>query len=445
MEMRKNKKLRALYYPYSRCLNEDTLKRSLLIFDELWFIDPLSENTRDSLKGEDGPIQCYFSNLDSALLELWRIIKEKYELLLEKGIVKYYDLGQITNKYDHLLTQGLASDIHDNSFWKICHSNPEDWLLEGLRPQFLRSDWAEEQRKKMWIIPIDRLPASILNAFSLHSPDRYSDTFISSINSPKFNSDVLKVKLDIEEESGAEICWRGEKFIAFPFVHGSSLYLNQALIVSEEENLIPFTDSAIHHQLLLGKYERAVANPEKPVQKILTERSPIDSQKFNLLALNILNILIPPEELEMRSLEDILRYREECSESLHRFQTYLFALHSRIEGEPWSDKFHKEIIKIIDGEVVPKGQNLQEEMKGIYEKLFRRVLQNLTATVTPTFVTTIFTGLSSGQILTLSCAAIATAFSISMPELLNTWQNKRDLNKNSLAFLLKFNPHGRRS
>jgi hypothetical protein len=33
-------KFRALYYPYSRCLYENNLKRAALVFDEILFVDP---------------------------------------------------------------------------------------------------------------------------------------------------------------------------------------------------------------------------------------------------------------------------------------------------------------------------------------------------------------------------------------------------------------------
>jgi len=85
--------LRALYYPYSRCLNEDTLKRAVLIFDEVWFADHFSEQTRAAIRDEDDSPDTYFgAQFDNSLYELWIDVKPHYELLVEHGAVKYYNL-----------------------------------------------------------------------------------------------------------------------------------------------------------------------------------------------------------------------------------------------------------------------------------------------------------------------------------------------------------------
>jgi hypothetical protein len=34
--------LKALYFPFSRCFSELTLKRAVLLFDELIFVDPIA-------------------------------------------------------------------------------------------------------------------------------------------------------------------------------------------------------------------------------------------------------------------------------------------------------------------------------------------------------------------------------------------------------------------
>ena len=37
----------ALYYPFSRCLREVDLKRMLFLFDQIFFVDPLSRDLGD--------------------------------------------------------------------------------------------------------------------------------------------------------------------------------------------------------------------------------------------------------------------------------------------------------------------------------------------------------------------------------------------------------------
>lgn len=45
-------KLAALYYPYSRCTDEATLKRLILLYDEVWFADPIPSQIRQGLMVE---------------------------------------------------------------------------------------------------------------------------------------------------------------------------------------------------------------------------------------------------------------------------------------------------------------------------------------------------------------------------------------------------------
>jgi hypothetical protein len=40
---------RALYYPFSRSVSETTLKRAILLYDEILFVDPMSARVRGGL------------------------------------------------------------------------------------------------------------------------------------------------------------------------------------------------------------------------------------------------------------------------------------------------------------------------------------------------------------------------------------------------------------
>lgn len=37
-------RLRVVYYPFSRCVDATSLKRLVLLFDEVWFVEPLAED-----------------------------------------------------------------------------------------------------------------------------------------------------------------------------------------------------------------------------------------------------------------------------------------------------------------------------------------------------------------------------------------------------------------
>src|SRR5436305_13765043 len=71
------------------------------------------------------------------------------------------------------------------------------------------------------------------------------------------------------------------------FTHGSSIVLNEALIIADQYNLIPFTDSLLHHQLLDVKYEstRKVLATGKTSR--LSGAAPLDPLKLRRVALTL--------------------------------------------------------------------------------------------------------------------------------------------------------------
>jgi hypothetical protein len=47
------RKLSALYYPYSRCVDSNTLKLLAILYDEIVFVDPLDDIFREFLLSSD--------------------------------------------------------------------------------------------------------------------------------------------------------------------------------------------------------------------------------------------------------------------------------------------------------------------------------------------------------------------------------------------------------
>src|ERR1700687_356758 len=84
-------RLRAIYYPYSRCLNADFLRRSILLFDELHFL---------GASGAQAPIRMgdtYYSLLGrhgEGLSQKWESLRPAYELLASAGAICFHDLEE---------------------------------------------------------------------------------------------------------------------------------------------------------------------------------------------------------------------------------------------------------------------------------------------------------------------------------------------------------------
>lgn len=126
-------RIRALYYPYAYPRTVKALKYALLIFDELWFIDPLARDYRWAL-------------MYSEFGEAWNAIREALDYLVHKGLVKIYDPSNIVRQQDFELTTAIEKDIEDPLFSQISD------VLRGGR----------------WSVAIERLPPSMRHGDYAH-------------------------------------------------------------------------------------------------------------------------------------------------------------------------------------------------------------------------------------------------------------------------------------
>ena len=78
----------------------------------------------------------------------------------------------------------------------------------------------------------------------------------------------------------------------------------------------------------------------------------------------------------------------------------------------------------------------QLKVLGAMCKPSAHLLHYAVATLSPTLAASFLSGLSTRQILTLSCAAFAGALSIALPEIVDLWQEKRKTYRNGISYLL---------
>lgn len=102
----------------------------------------------------------------------------------------------------------------------------------------------------------------------------------------------------------------------------------------------------------------------------------------------------------------------------------------------WDAEFEAELIRLLDTEVLPEVLAVRDRIRTAYEGAFGRTLKRAVGIVTPTLTASLLSGLSAGQVLALSSAAVTGAISISLSELVELWQDQRTNKRNGLSFLL---------
>jgi hypothetical protein len=389
---------KALYYPYSRCINENTIKRAILIFDELVFVDLASPKLRDNLLSDK-------QDIPKSVMEDWKVVRDSYGPLIEDGLVKLFDPELIVREHDILLANAFKADLNDNEIWKLCTKLglPVSWSILRRKVPPSAFEFLNSQTLLRITYSTDRARAVLHgdNEGAWTVPAGTTDPFDETIDTI-FSGDWLRYLFHDGKVSKEMDSWyiRGdderrkhlenaEFSCVFPYTHGSVLTVNTALMISDLQGFIPFTDSQLHHDLLLAKYRRVRANTEA---------------------------------------------RQATREPFERLRNYIAELTSAIESEVWDDKFEKEVNKIVHQKIVPEVQKAKHTTMEIYEKLFGKLAKKAIVALAPTMGASVFAGLLWPAMLTIGSAAV---LGTALPDLIDAYVEERKSRRNALTYLLE--------
>ena len=98
--------LSAIYYPFARCVDEGTLKRAILLYDHLMFVDPKTPKVRAGLYSVSNHQPYLPWNAAQQLAEEWQQIENRYDLLFKEGLVSFFNPSHLLEKstVDELIT-----------------------------------------------------------------------------------------------------------------------------------------------------------------------------------------------------------------------------------------------------------------------------------------------------------------------------------------------------
>lgn len=405
--MTETEQLRGLYFPYSRCLASSFLKQSLLLFDQLVFADPLERAVREAFG---------YYDMKTGLSghKAWDSIKDDYAFLEKHGIVSRINPFPIIRQYDGLMAQAMLCDLQDSEFMKLSSdfAARDYWgILRGkIPPESLLQNALNFAGTRFWETPTG-LTSPRENRY-----DRYFGTG-SDFSSPF----IMSVAHDY-----------------IPVSCGYSVSTNLALLLSQVESLTLLTDDASALRLLNLKYQRAKKISQSVTSgPLITRRSPEFLQKYNIVGLNLIDAILPDSALQKISFPSLIEFRSQESASLRRLRQLLNGLVARVESSTWSEEFERELVRLIESEIIPEAQELRERVRSAYRKMFSGLVKKTASTLTPTLTVSFMTGLSAGQTLTMSCAAMSGALSIAVPEIVDLWQEQKSSKRNGLGFLLR--------
>lgn len=286
----------ALYYPYSRCLNETALKRAVLLFDELLFVDPVDPAARSALYLREGAA----AGGSPALREQWGTAQANYDLLERHGIVRTVDstVLRAARGADALAAGGLALDIDMNDSPGVLFAGQRRWqMLEA------------------------RVPPSALDGRFRPRP--------------------------------GPSAWTGEPVVEVPYAVGASVALTYALAISHELGVTPFTDNRAHDALLRQRLNSAsMMRSDLPGVYASVQRPYLRRQ----VELQVASTLASAAQLRKVSLQNIIDYRNSNEPARQELAALIGQLTQEAQQCAWDgaldddlNRIAQKAIQIADG------------------------------------------------------------------------------------------------
>src|SRR3954469_9669375 len=98
--------LKCLYYPYSRPRTDETIKRALLLFDEIAFLDSQPDFVRRVLSRRD--LRGDASEADS--------VDAAVDYGVREGVVRVIDTSHVLVQHGSIITSATVADVGDDRF-----------------------------------------------------------------------------------------------------------------------------------------------------------------------------------------------------------------------------------------------------------------------------------------------------------------------------------------
>ncbi|MFT4925110.1 MAG: hypothetical protein ACI8WB_001200 [Phenylobacterium sp.] len=331
--------LNAIYYPFSRCINNNSLKQMLLLFESISFLDPVSDNNWRAQLMKD------LENQDDIRFKSYQEIHEPTKDLIKDQVIKIIKPSGLDVHTNKLTAFSAISDLLDENWTRVA-SRPMDFNMPHRR--------SASDNSATWQIFKDKLPGGFLDA------------------------------LEGNESLEKHLVHKGDDNYSWTLSYeaGSAISTSMHLAAADELTLAPITDSRMHHHLLLRKSMRNQYGL-KEGNFPLTD-SAIGSL-VNQSAMSLINEFLPAEVLARVSLEEIIRFREETK--LYR-QEFVADLNKRLS--------------IVKSEMGPEHLiQIQKELTFNIEKEvkeFKNEIANARDKIWPQFVSSLNKNLAAGGV-----------------------------------------------
>lgn len=398
------------YYPYASFTDQQLplLKVAALWFDKLVILDPVGASW-DTV-GTD------------------HVARDAVLQLKDAGILEIVTPAAVLAQHAGAITEAIRRDMVDPEFLRMCEAHSQaagkqHWTLSLAKlPQGMREDEAMRHLLGDFAREVARVATS------------YSEGGAGEYQSYATTGQAYD---EYREGYGGAIEYR---YADFPLALGESIMINHALFTGLlHAGATPITDDPFHSQALALKLRRAAEEPA--ISKVIADRAHARQLKAGQLAAvalsdTQLNLPILSPTLP---LEQVLEHRHKHAAALAQARDKLGWMARRIESEPWSKDFAKE----LEHKAIPDiAKELDEARRALDAGLTERTKQLLVASGlavgAATAVLTVFTNPITPIALAIAGLGLASDTLIPSLSWLLDWRDgKRATQENGLHYLLK--------
>lgn len=313
-------RLRALYYP-DFVADFETLKKCILLFDEVHFMDRPSFTFSGTfgLIGAQSPLRAYEQSFRDEGVPFY--VHEAPGGPVQGGFLEKIEADISDRQFLARFQEGLRASVH----FRNLHIWPGDYG---------NGETHETIFKKVAAIDLERYPPPL-------------ELF--------YNRKILPFETSTPDGVF--------KILLFDAAHCSAK-MNFALEVGARHGFSPLADASPYTNLLSAKYSRALNTASEGGQQVPATD----------LSLAILDELVQPGRLSGLKVTDVVRYRKESETAREAFLEQLLTLQAKFGDIPPDGDYKKSIEKIVLTEIRPAAREFQNRLDKIYDKLFGSIV-----------------------------------------------------------------------
>lgn len=305
------------YYPYASFTGQQLhiLKVAALYFDKLTILDPVGASW--------------------VRIGVDHVGRDAVILLKDAGLLQVVAPAQVLQKYEQAIAEAIRRDLADREFLDLCSAHA---ATTG------RQRWSLALAKVPKELQSDQVMRHLMGDFAREvakESGRFSE--VSGANPGELNDFAERGQAydEYREGYGGDVEYR---YADFPLALGESIMMNHALFTGLlYAGAAPVTDDPFHSRILAHKLQRIAKEPV--VHQAITGSAALHKLKTDNLALAALTdrdiklpILAPAVPLA-----EILEYRQKNPDALTKVREKLARMSRRIESEPWTADFAKDI------------------------------------------------------------------------------------------------------